>query len=593
MRMFKRFLVTACDILVLMGAAGLILPPSIYGKNGPPPAQEENDSPGQGDEHRADPCDRLPDPRGKAKGHDKKCPPLGSSSGIAKGDFNGDGIGDLAIGVPNESVLDSNGISRNRAGAVNIIYGSATVQPPGLTAGGGATGVPLSQIWHQNSPGILGEPGSIDFFGSALAAGDFNGDNVSDLAIGVPGEDSDFPDSNKGAVQVLFGSTPNGLTSAGNQLFLGDTLGLSLDTQLGSSLAWGDFNGDTVGDLAIGGLGFVLVFRGQSGVGLRAANFQALILPVSFSPPVLTAGKFNSDTRSDLAVGIPFDAVGGSVHVFYGSSNGLNLVSGVQVWNQSSLDASDSEEPGDSFGAALAAGDFNCDSISDLAIGVPHEDLLDGVGRTLTDAGAVNVIYGSSSGLTATGNQFWHQDRPNIEERAEAFDNFGAALAAGNFDGFGCADLAIGVPLENFDDAAPAVLNSGAVNVIYGQSGSGLTTSGIPLDQFFHQNTPGVNDIAETGDSFGSTLTAWDFSGDGAADLAIGVPLEDVITGNINIQDGGQVQVLYGSPRVTTCCPLSFSPGGLTTVNDQIWHQNTPGIPDAVEANDQFGSALY
>src|SRR5215217_6194212 len=57
---------------------------------------------GQGDEHRADPCDHLPETPGEAKGHDKKCPPFGSSSGIAKGDFNGDTFGDLAVGVPGE-----------------------------------------------------------------------------------------------------------------------------------------------------------------------------------------------------------------------------------------------------------------------------------------------------------------------------------------------------------------------------------------------------------------------------------------------------------------------------------------------------------
>src|SRR5438309_2035634 len=56
-----------------------------------------------------DRCDHLPDPPGKAKGIDKKCPPSGgSSSGVAKGDFNGDGFADLAIGVPGE---DTDGVT--------------------------------------------------------------------------------------------------------------------------------------------------------------------------------------------------------------------------------------------------------------------------------------------------------------------------------------------------------------------------------------------------------------------------------------------------------------------------------------------------
>src|SRR4051812_27038323 len=45
--------------------------------------------------------------------------PEGGGGGIAKGDFNGDGFGDLAIGVPQEDI----GTIKN-AGAVNVIYGS-------------------------------------------------------------------------------------------------------------------------------------------------------------------------------------------------------------------------------------------------------------------------------------------------------------------------------------------------------------------------------------------------------------------------------------------------------------------------------------
>jgi len=577
-----------CDVLVLLGTAGLVFPPATYGKKSS--AHEKDDSHDKKEKRQKDPCDHLPAPPGKARGIDKKCPPLGSSSGIAKGDFNGDGIGDLVIGVERETVPDSNGVSRT-AGAVHVIYGSANR----LTTGGGTTGVPASQIWHQNRPGILDEPENSDQFGAALAAGDFNGDNASDLAIGVPGENG------QGAIQVLFGSTPNGLTATGNQRFFGADFSIGCTScQFGRSLAWGDFNGDGTGDLAVGQRGRVLILRGQAGVGLTAANFQTQQLPNFI--PTLTAGKFNADTRSDLAVGIPDESVpdpltgfvqdgAGTVRVFYGSSTGLNFTS-AQLFNQFSV--SEVAEPFDRFGLALAAGDFNCDSISDLAIGVPFEDLVDAVGNTLTNAGAVHVIHGSSSGLTVTGNQFWHQDSPDVEERAESDDRFGAALAAGNFDGFSCADLAIGVPSENFDDNVPVVFDSGAANVIYGQSGSGLTANGVPLDQFFHQNTAGVDDTAEAGDGFGSTLTAWDFSGDGAADLAIGVPFEDVINNSgINTQDAGQVQVLYGVPRNTTCCPLSVTIGGLSTTNDQIWHQDVPSILDSVEANDQFGSALY
>src|SRR5436309_10040561 len=73
--------------------------------------------------------------------------------------------------------------------------------------------------------------------------------------------------------------------------------------------------------------------------------------------------------------------------------------------------------------AAPRVTDFNGDGFADLAIGVPFEDV--GVN---SNAGAVNVLYGSSSGLTGTGDQFWTQDATGTDP-SEAGDNFGAFVA--------------------------------------------------------------------------------------------------------------------------------------------------------------------
>jgi hypothetical protein len=63
------------------------------------------------------------------------------------------------------------------------------------------------------------------------------------------------------------------------------------------------------------------------------------------------------------------------------------------------------------FGWSIASGDINKDGSTDLAIGVPREDIeiTDSNGNILetkTDAGAVNVINGLRDyGLTAVRNQ--------------------------------------------------------------------------------------------------------------------------------------------------------------------------------------------
>src|SRR5919197_316629 len=154
---------------------------------------------------------------------------------------------------------------------------------------------------------------------------------------------------------------------------------------------------------------------------------SVLVLPV-FSPPAVAAPRltdFNGDGFADLAVGVPREDVGavvdaGAVQVLYGSPSGLTRID--QFWTQDAT-GSDPAEAGDEFGSAVATGDFNGDGFTDLAVGVPLED----VGATL-DAGAVNVLYGSPTGLTATGDQFWTQDSTGVADSAEAGDEFGLSL---------------------------------------------------------------------------------------------------------------------------------------------------------------------
>ena len=52
--------------------------------------------------------------------------------------------------------------------------------------------------------------------------------------------------------------------------------------------------------------------------------------------------------------------------------------------------------------------------------------------RPLPAGGAVNVIYGTDSGLSSADNQLWHQNISGILDEVEKDDAFGATLLGGS-----------------------------------------------------------------------------------------------------------------------------------------------------------------
>jgi hypothetical protein len=351
---------------------------------------------------------------------------------------------------------------------------------------------------------------------------------------------------------------------------------------------------------------------------LVAAAWPAVGVPERAPESQEALADVNGDGFDDLAVGTPDEDVGarldaGVVNALYGSANGLEA-SG-DLFMQGSGGVAGALEAGDRFGAAVAKGDFDADGFLDVAVGAPGEDV-----GAVDDGGAVNVLAGTAGGLI--GGPLFTQDNP------EPFDQFGAVLAAGDYDGDGFFDLAIGIPAEDVG----ATGDAGAVTVLFGGVG-GLTTNG---HQTLVQGSGGIAGSAEGNDRFGGALASAIMAGDDVHDLAVGAPGENlgatvnagavnvlagsaaglvngslvtqgnpetddgfgaaVATGDFDDTDGDDLaagapgETVNGRRSAGAVSVFNGSPGGLA--NERLLFQGTGGIPGSPETDDVFGAAV-
>jgi hypothetical protein len=207
-------------------------------------------------------------------------------------------------------------------------------------------------------------------------------------------------------------------------------------------------------------------------------------------------------------------------------------------------------------GAARA--DYNADGFTDLAIGVPYEDV-----GNVADAGIVQIMWGSASGFSPSRSLILQEGDGNVRGTLTAYDYFGFSIAGGDFDGNGYADLAIGVPGSN-----AAIYDSGAVIVLYSSS---LGLGGKTRTQVLTEANSGG--AAQAGDLFGSSVVWGQFGKGSYADLAIGAPYAPVG----GKSQAGAVFAVYGSAT-------GLTPG--------TWFDRRQGSGKPFYANDHWGEVL-
>jgi hypothetical protein len=368
---------------------------------------------------------------------------------------------------------------------------------------------------------------------------DFNHDGYADLVVSAQGDNVAGAQA-AGGLWVLYGGAHGANTGNHHQYFTEASIGRGAssgaDDNLGFSWTTGDFNGDGYDDLAIGAVGKTINGQSHSGAvvvlygsasGLVTSNAQffneatsgmpATAAPFQYFGYSVAAGDFNHDGRADLAIGAYGQHVGsaniaGAVFELFGTASGLSHAAPLlpKEFTETTPGLHGGADTDDEFGNTLAVGDFEGDHYADLAVGAPDKDVAGQPG-----AGAVDILRGSSVGLTGTGGQTWTEDTSGIPDSSENNDQFGATLGALDINGDGRSELVIGAPSESQGSTA----SIGAATVLYG-SAHGLTADGA-LIYLVSNTTVGQSPAAH--DYFGSSFSAFDFDGDGRPDLAIGV----------------------------------------------------------------------
>ncbi|MFI2314456.1 FG-GAP-like repeat-containing protein [Streptomyces sp. CB00072] len=405
----------------------------------------------------------------------------------SRSDFNNDRIDDLIAGIPQAS---------SAAGQVSIL--------PGSGSGPGAAGLKVIS----QSGSVPGSPEPGDLFGADVAYGDVDGDGLTDLAVGSPGEaDSVFKE--RGNVTVLTGSS---------QLTQGDYFTTADDdprnpgkARLGTAVAMGDITGDGLDDVVGVGLGSA----GSGGwlVWRDSATNKATTLRLTFEDlnhVDVAAGDFNGDGFDDVAV-TTVDRYGQARAYEYPSAGRTGLTHALAIQMGA--------------GRTIDAGDINQDGRDDIVIGrpAPAETTPGHDGAT---GGQVTVKLGQDYGLYYRGHTTTiSQSTPNVPGEAEEGDAMGSSVALRDLNGDNTLDIITGLPGQDSTVGTVTSADAGSVLLLHlSTTPDGITLQGATG---LSQGTGGIGGGGEPGDQLGTAVTAGNFTGNGTTGLVLGAAGEN------------------------------------------------------------------